>query len=47
MVQSREELKLISSTESKGTMELDPTTRYLLLALAASDNCHTFIRSAS
>ena len=38
MVQSRKELKLISSTESAGTMELDPTTRYLRLALAASDN---------
>ena len=28
MVQSRKELKLISSAESAGTMELDPTTRY-------------------
>ena len=38
MVQSRKELKLISSAESAGTMELDLTTRYLRLALAASDN---------
>ena len=38
MVQSRKELKLISSAKSAGTMELDPTTRYLRLALAASDN---------
>ena len=30
-------LKLISSAESAGTMELDLTTRYLRLALAASD----------
>ena len=42
MVQSRKELMLISSTESAGTMELDPTTRHPRLALAASDNA-TFL----